>query len=196
MAQRPSTIDRLPAEVRDKIGQLRRDGRTLDEILDHLRQLDVGVSRSALGRHVKSLAEIGEQLRRSETMARFIVEKFGTDSDERVGRANMAILQGALLEILTEERIDEDGQPITLSAGEAKELSLSLQRLVSAQRMDAERQLKLKAEARAEALREVEGKVVEAGKQMGWSAETAREVRARIFGVRPDQVAAEVRAGP
>ncbi|WP_374569674.1 phage protein Gp27 family protein [Phenylobacterium sp.] len=192
MAGKPSSIDRLPQEVRDAIAALRRNGRTIDEILDHLQRLDVEVSRSALGRHVKSLAEIGESMRRAETMARFIVDKFGEDADERVGRANMRILQGALLEILTEDRVDEDGNPITLTAGEAKELSLSLQRLVSAQRMDAERQLRLKAEARAEAVREAAKAVDTLGKRLGWSADTAQTVRAQILGVRTDQVSANV----
>ncbi|HEY3696523.1 phage protein Gp27 family protein [Phenylobacterium sp.] len=154
----PSSIDRLPAEIRDQIAGLRRDGRTLDEILDHLRQLDAEVSRSALGRHVKSLAEIGESMRRAETMARFVVDRFGEDTDERVGRANMRLLQGALLEIITEERVDEEtGAPITLSAGEAKSISLALQRLVSAQRVDADRQLKLRDAFRKEASQKLDG---------------------------------------
>lgn len=181
-AKRPSSIDRLPEPVRDAIAVLRRQGRTVDEILDHLRALDVEVSRSALGRHVKSLAEIGESLRRSETMARFIVDKFGEESDERVGRANMRILQGALLEILTEARQGEDGETISLSAEEAKSISLSLQRLVSAQRMDADRQLRLEAAAREKAAAQV-GKL---GKELGWSAETARRVREEITGVKLD----------
>ncbi len=175
----PSSIDKLPSEIRDLIGRLRRDqGRSIDEILDHLRQLDIEVSRSALGRHVKSLAEIGESLRRSETMARFIVDKFGEDTDERVGRANMRILQGALLEILTEDRVDEDGTPITLSAKEAKELSLSLQRLVSAQRVDAERQLRMQKEFAQSAAAAAET----AAKAKGMSAETIDVIRKAILG--------------
>lgn len=177
---KPSSIDRLPETVREAIAGLRRQGRTIDEILDHLRSLDVEVSRSALGRHVKSLAEIGESLRRSETMAKFIVEKFGEETDDRVGRANMRILQGALLEILTEERIGEDGEPVTLSAEEAKSISLSLQRLVAAQRMDAERQLRMEAEF----ARRAAAKVDKLGKQLGWTADTATRVREQILGVK------------
>ena len=157
--QTPSSIDRLPDEVRDLIADLRRQGRTIDEIMEALRPLDVEVSRSALGRHVKSLAQIGEQLRRAETMAKFVVDKFGEETDERVGRANMRILQGALLEILTEDRLDNDGQPITLSAEEAKSISLSLQRLVSAQRVDADRQIKMRAEFAREAAQKLDGAV-------------------------------------
>ncbi|CAN5611362.1 hypothetical protein BH10PSE5_BH10PSE5_01360 [soil metagenome] len=175
---RPSSIDRLPDEVRDKIAGLRRQGRTVDEILDHLKALDVDVSRSALGRHVKSLADIGESLRRSETMAKFIVEKFGDDTDERVGRANMRILQGALLDILTEDRMGEDGETVTLTAEEAKSISLSLQRLVSAQRMDADRQLRMREEFAKTAAAAAE----KAMKAQGFSADTIELIRDAVLG--------------
>lgn len=177
-ANRPSSIDRLPEEVRGQIAQLRRNGRTIDEIMDHLRQLDLDVSRSALGRHVKSLAEIGESLRRSETMAKFIVDRFGEETDERVGRANMRILQGALLELLTEDRVDEDGQPVSLTPGEAKELSITLQRLVSAQRMDADRELRLRKEFAATAAAAAE----KAMTQKGMGADTIDFVRRAVLG--------------
>ena len=62
---RPSSISRLPPEIREAIGALRQDGRTIDEILAKLRELAPAaeVSRSALGRHVQVLDRIGEQLR-------------------------------------------------------------------------------------------------------------------------------------
>ncbi len=184
--RQPSSIDKLPPEIRDLIARLRQDqGRSIDEILDHLRQLDVEVSRSALGRHVKSMAEIGDSLRRAETMARFVVDKFGEDSDERVGRANMRILQGALLELLTEDRVDDEGAPVTLSAKEATQLSLSLQRLVSAQRMDAERQLRLRREAREEMAREAASVIdTVAKREGGLSADTVQAIKAEILGIR------------
>ena len=55
---RRSTIKRLPKAIQERIGELREAGRTIDEILAKLAELDVEVSRSALGRHVKAL-EIG-----------------------------------------------------------------------------------------------------------------------------------------
>lgn len=157
--KQPSSIDRLPEALREAIAQLRRDGRTVDEITDHVRQLGGDVSRSAVGRHVKSLAEVGESMRKSQAMAQFVVEKFGAANDDRVGRASIALLQGAIMEILVERPTDEDGAPVTISAAEAKELSLSIQRLISAQRMDAERQLQLERETRERVAREASQKL-------------------------------------
>jgi hypothetical protein len=55
---RPTTIDRLPLEVRMVIKQVRAAGGTIDEIAAKLRELGVDVSRSPLGRHVKKMGEI------------------------------------------------------------------------------------------------------------------------------------------
>jgi hypothetical protein len=178
---KPSSIDRLPEPVQEAIAGLRRQGRTIDEILEHLQALDVEVSRSALGRHVKSLAVIGDQMRRSETMAKFIAKEFGAEPDERVGRANMAILQGALLELLTAEREDEDGQPVGLSIGEAKELSLALQRLTSAQRVDADRQLAMRAEFAKSAATAAE----RVARTQGITGATVEMIKNAILGVGP-----------
>lgn len=142
----PSTIDRLPDEIQEQIAKLRREGRTITEIHDHLKQLDVPVSRSAIGRHVKSMAEIGEEMRESEAMARFLVHEFGEETDERIGRANLRMLQGSIMQLITKRPLDEDGQPVQLDAAEAKELSLALQRLFSAQRVNSERQLRERRE--------------------------------------------------
>jgi len=180
----PSTIDRLPEETQELIAKLRRNGRTISEIHDHLKGLDVEVSRSAIGRHVRTLAEIGEEMRRAGEMARFVVDEFGEETDERVGRANIAILQGAIMSLLTERDIDEEtGAPVRLDAAEAKSISLSLQRLISSQRIDAERQLKLRAEAKREAQEEAARAVDQVGKEQGLSQASVDAVKARILGL-------------
>lgn len=164
--RQPSSIDKLDPALQSAIGDLRRKGRTVTEIHEHLVQLGADVSRSAVGRRLKTMAEIGEEMRRSENTARFLVEEFGEETDERVARANMRILQGAILRLQTERPIDEaTGEMIEMDAGEAKSLSLVLQRLVSAQRMDADRVLKLRAEAKREA-------AVEAGRKLDDAAKT------------------------
>jgi hypothetical protein len=71
-----STVSRLPAEVRELIGRLRRDGRTIDEILAKLHELDVSISRSALARHTRKLDAIGAQLHHSRAIAEALVARF------------------------------------------------------------------------------------------------------------------------
>lgn len=54
---RPSTIDRMPKDIRDAITRLRFvEGRHLHEILDHLKAMGATPpSRTALGRHLKAM---------------------------------------------------------------------------------------------------------------------------------------------
>tara|TARA_B000000460_G_C21481316_1_gene377159 strand:- start:26 stop:271 length:246 start_codon:yes stop_codon:yes gene_type:complete len=73
----PSSIDRLLPSIQELIGRLRREGRTIDEIRAKLMELDVDVSRSALGRHVKSLADVQRRMRDSREIANALVNQFG-----------------------------------------------------------------------------------------------------------------------
>ena len=64
---RPSSIDTLDTAIQAEIGRLRMQGCTIDAIVQHLRTMHgvTTVSRSALGRHVKGLERVAEQIRRS-----------------------------------------------------------------------------------------------------------------------------------
>lgn len=66
---RHSSIRRLPPEIREIISDLRASGRTVDGILDKARELQVNVTRTALGHHVKQLDAISAELRRSRMVA-------------------------------------------------------------------------------------------------------------------------------
>lgn len=183
--RQPSSIDKLEPELKEVLADLRRKGVTVSKIHEALVALGGDVSRSAVGRYVKSMAEVAEEMRKAEGMARFLVEEFGEETDERIGRANMRIMQGGILQLLTERPVGEDGAPVQLDAGEAKELSLALQRLISAQRMDAERALKLKAEAKKEA-QEAAAKAVDkvAKTAGGMTRETIDAIKAEILGLK------------
>ena len=55
-------MKRLPEKVREEIGRLREKGRTLDEIIAHLKALGAEVSRSSLGRYLENVDTIAEQM--------------------------------------------------------------------------------------------------------------------------------------
>ena len=108
---RRSSIDRLPAAVRDKIGALRQEGRTIDEIMAKLDELNVDVSRSAVGRHCKRLESIQASIRQSRTIAEAIVKDYGDeDKENKVARANIEVLHSILFRMMG----SEDGEPVTL----------------------------------------------------------------------------------
>jgi hypothetical protein len=188
---RPSTIDRLPGQVRELIGKLRQDrGLTIDEILDHLRQLDVEVSRSALGRHVKGLAKMGERLRRSRAMAEGLARQLGDAPGDQVARVNIELLHSFIAEAFeaAEAQEDEAGQDIAAALRNPKGAALfaeAIERLTKASRHNQEFVEKIEARAAARAKQDAAKSAEAAGRERGLSAETIAAIKANILGVTP-----------
>lgn len=180
--ERPSSIDRLPEEIRAEVGRLRVQGRTIDEILAHLKTMDVEVSRSALGRHVKGLATMRERMRHSRDMATALVSQFGDAPDNRLARMNLELMHGVILQTITAAGEDEDGeaQPVTFCPEDARFLADALAKLAQAEKTNVDRTLKLKAEAAKEAAAAVD----RVAKKEGISQETADRIKASILGVK------------
>jgi len=173
---RPSSIDQLAPEIREEIGRLRDRGRTLDEILDHLRKLDVDVSRSALGRHVKKIEEIGAQLRESREVAEALVRQLGDTPDSGVARLNIELGHTLIMRLLA----GKDGGPVELGPEEVMFVTSAIQKLTSARKTDADLILKLQTEADRKAITAMEA----AGKKRGLSAADVASLKETFLGIR------------
>jgi DNA-binding transcriptional ArsR family regulator len=179
---RPSSIDRQPPEIRELIGKLRQDGRTIDEILEKLRELQSDVSRSALGRHVKQLDAIGEEIRRSRAAADAIVQRFGDAPESRTARLNIELMHSLLMKLL----VGEDGGVVKLEPQEAFFVSTSLQKLAQASKSDVDREVIIRKDLAARLdkdLAKVETEARAAGEQ-GLSAERIAQLRREFLGVK------------
>jgi len=175
MARRPSSIDRLPPQIRELIGRLREGGRTIDEILAKLRELDVTISRTALARHTKEIDAIADEIRRSRGVAEAIVEQFGDKPDDRVSRLNIELMHGLLMRVL----VGQDGQPVELDAKEAMFLSTALDKLAGAAKKGVESTLKIRQQAAKDAAAEV----AKVAKAEGLSRDTIEKFRRHILGI-------------
>lgn len=191
---RPSSIDRLPAEIRDAIGRLREEGHTIDEILEHLAKLQVDVSRSALGRHVKGLEKVGERLRRSRAIAEAFVRRLGEGGEDKAARLNIDLMQATILDLLmkaaeAEDSGEEDGEDGAKGGGVdamgAMLVSKALDHLATAKRKDADFVIQVEKRAEAKALRDAAAAAEKVGREQGISATTIATIKAQIFGVRP-----------
>lgn len=182
MTRRASTIDRLPPEIRETIGTLLKQSRTLDEILAKLRELDVvNVSRSALGRHAKSFAEVAERMRVSKEIALAMTDKFGDQPDDKLAQMNLEILHSLVLETLMAAAgsKDEDGEALTLEPKQVKDLADALRSMNTAAKTNADRMLKMRAEFAKEAAAKVETGM----KARGMSADTIEAIKHLVLGV-------------
>lgn len=182
--QQASSIDKLDPEIRELIGKLRIDhGWTIDEILEKLRALGNGaekVSRSALGRHVRDLADVAGQMRQTQIYAEALAKEVGGEDESKMLSLNAQLLQANMFRLLLAE---QDGEPVQLDPKDAKAISETLRNLAQTRRTEidviekAERRAAEKARIAAAAAAE------DVGKRAGVSAETLAEINRRIMGV-------------
>jgi hypothetical protein len=195
---RPSSIDELPEEIRAEIGRLRTQGATIDRIVEHLRglvgsALDEAPSRSAIGRHVKKMAFIGEKLRRSREVAEALVRELGDQPASKAAQLNIELLHGAVFDLFNRadpasgdlELVDGDGRAALAGNPEGiMMLAKSLDHLTRASKSDVEFVAKVEARAAEKAKREAVAAVEAISKAEGISGKTMAAIKAGIFGVR------------
>lgn len=173
---RPSKIDRLPQEVRDLIAELRGQGRTLDEILDKLRELAVDVSRSGLHRHIQDIEKLSEQIQSSRAIAEALIKRHGEAPESRTARLNIELLHSIIMRTYA----SGDGGPIQLTPKETQCLADALHRLARASRDDLETTIRLRREVVDQAAKAAE----KAARAKGLSAETVDAIKAEILGIK------------
>lgn len=189
MARR-SSILRLPPEIRTSIGALWEEGHTLDQILEHLGKLrvDVEISRSALGRHTKHLAKMGERLGRSRIMAEGLARELGEKSGEQVARLNIELLHSFVNDMLAEADEDTDeGRELTKVLRNPKGAAAAaeaIERLTKASRHNQEFVEKIEKRATEKAHREAAQRVEKEGKAQGLTKDTVAKIKASVFGVK------------
>ena len=178
---RPSSVDRLPDEVKAEIGRLRGNGHTIDEILAALRELDgVEVSRSALGRHIKGMEAIGRKLRQSRDVAEAMVRQLGDAPASKTAQLNIQLVHSALLDFMMPGEADAPAAEVDADA--LMKLAKALDHLTRSSKTDAEfvKQVELRAEARAQ--KAAADTAVVVARQQGLSADTIAAIRAGILG--------------
>lgn len=185
---RPSRIDRMDPEIREIIGRLRQHGKTIDEILDHLRTMEIDVSRSALGRHVQSMEKVGERMRRSRAIADALARQIGDTSESKLTSLNIELLHGFVFDFLASAEDDSAegaGAKAMLREPMAMKLfSEAVERLTKASRHNADFVDQVEKRAAARAKTEAAKAVDAIAKEKGISADTLAAIKAGIFGVK------------
>jgi ABC-type transporter Mla subunit MlaD len=178
-----STIKRLPPEVRERIGVLLEQGRTLDEILDALAGLDVQVSRSALHRYKQHIDKVGERIRRSRDMAEALVQRFGDEPESKVARMNIQFLHAAITDVISSaEATDEEGNIVPLDPRSAMELAKALDHLGKASKADADLISRIREEATKAANKQAASTVSEVGRKAGVSGTVIDQMMQAVLG--------------
>lgn len=142
---RRSRVKELPPEILERVNGALRAGKTLDEIVEALDALGVedAPSRSALGRYKQEIDQVGERLRRSREISNAFVEKLGAVPEGKQGRLIMELMQTVVFDLLINQ--DEGGQG-DFNPQEIMFLAKSIKDLASAEKLSADRELKIRKE--------------------------------------------------
>lgn len=174
----PRSSIEMDPRVKEAADEAIRRGRTVDEVLEALLALGADVSRSAVGRYTKKARGAMERYREAQEVAKVWVEKFGADPDGDVSQLLPHMLRAVAfnqISIMGDETPGTDDGPTSrdtaLLAGAIKDLA-------SAEKITAERILKVRKETAAKAADEAV-KVAKAG---GMNADTIARLRAAVIG--------------
>lgn len=176
---RPSSVKRLPKEVRELIGSLREGGRTIDEIMEKLAELEVDVSRSAIGRHVKNLDEVLEQVRDSRIIAEAVVKNFGDEGEDKTVSANIQMMHGLIMKMMAASAGGEGA----FDAKDAMFMSRAIGDLSKAAKTATDREIAIRKRVEKEVQDRAEKAMKKVEKEKGLTPETANFLRKEIFGV-------------
>jgi hypothetical protein len=131
---RPSSIDKLDIEVRELIGKLRMDhGWTIDEIRQRLLDMGQSVSRSALGRHVRTLEDISAEMREAQAMATALAREVGDADQSRMLDVNAQLLQANMFKLMLSAK---DGETVQLGPKDSKDFADALRSIALTRKTD------------------------------------------------------------
>lgn len=179
---RRSTIAVLDEAIVTEVNRLIRKGHTINEILVTLEGMGAEVSKSAMGRYVKSERESMRQFAKAQGMARVWVEQFGAEPDGDVARLLPQMLEAVAhrtLDYMTESEEVKSPEEVRVMARALKDLS-------GAKRGNIDIELKMRevrAEERRALLAEQELKLQDVAKAQGMDDAQVDFWRRKFLGI-------------
>jgi len=184
----PSTIDRLPPEIKLQLQQLLQDPRVtqleatarINAILEEEGH-EERLTKSSVGRAAQRWSKIGDRLRQSREVGEMFIAKVGAAPQGQTGLMINEILRTLAYE-LSEKLLDadlEDAANLPAIIDQVKALALAVQRLEQSATINVKRE----GEIRKLALQQAADVVEKAAIQKGMNAEEASFWRQQVLGV-------------
>ena len=192
---RPSTVNRLPENVREALhGWLNDPAITQEEatrrtnaLLAEVAPEHPRVSYQAVNRYDLKFREVTRRLRESREVASRMIAELGSTPGGEMGRLLTEMVRTVsfrITAVIQETDLDEDAIPGLLK--QLKDLSLITQRVESAGKMNEQREREVRELARRAATEEAASVAGRTAKSNGISAETAEAIKREILGIPGD----------
>jgi hypothetical protein len=179
---RRSTITQLDEPLQAEVNRLVRSGWTIDDIKAQLATLGAEVSRSAMGRYVKTARESMERYRDAQEVSKVWLEKLESEKNGDVARLLPQMLSGIAFATLDSMGAsDDNAKPMDLML-----LAKALKDLSGTTKVNLDTELllrKARAQAAQEALDAAAKNVGEAARAQGMSETEADFWMKKVLGV-------------
>lgn len=176
----PSSIDRLPPEIKAELEALFARGRTLDEIVQHLRALvgEDAPSRSAVHRYKARWADLRERMIQGREMAQAFAAELGSDGQTDADQLAIELVSNLASRALA----DQVAGDAEVDALELSRLARTVRQMVLARGnlVETERAIRTDLRERADAaLRAVERETDAGSDPMA----LMRRIRQDVYGI-------------
>ena len=189
---RPSTVNRLPENVREALhGWLNDPAITQQEATERTNALlaEVApqhpqVSYHAVNRYDQKFRGVTRRLRESREVASRMVAELGSSPGGEMGRLLTEMVRTVsfrITAVIQETDLGEDAIPRLLK--QLKDLSLISQRVEAAGKMNEQREREVRELTRREAKEEAAKVAERTARRKGLSAETAKQIKRKILGI-------------
>lgn len=180
-----SSIDRLPPELREKLIELLQNPAVTQKEVVELINGEAGetvVSKSSVNRYKLRMDKFAAKNRQAREVADAYLEKYGADNRNKLGKVTNEYIRLMAFDLITdiEDLRDTENEikPDDLSDIIYK-VSRAIKELEQAEKLNAQREAKIKEEVQKETAEKVETVC----KQKGVTAETKEAILAEIFSI-------------
>lgn len=177
----PSSVDKLDKEIRELIGQLRIDkGWTIDEIKQQLEKMGQGhISRSALGRHVRQIADVASEMKEVKVYADALAKEAGDSDLAKLADLNAQMLQTNMFKLMLAAK---DGEGIQLSPKDSKDFADALRSIALTRKTELDVIEKAEERSAKKATKEAAENATKAARAKGLSQDTVDAIRMAVLG--------------
>lgn len=176
---RPKKVDRLEPGIKRALADLREAGRTIDEIVTHLKSLGVEhVSRSAVGRWTQDLDAVAADMRASREFGNALASRLGDASDSTIGRLNIEMCQSAIFKL---QRMAQSADAV-LEPRDAAFLTKAIKDLIGAEKMVIDLRSAVRKELQADMKLAMDKALDDAAGEADKGAALAR-IRRDVYGI-------------
>ena len=174
-----SSIDMLPPRLRDAVQGALKDGLTIDQIVDMLRDEGADVSRSAVGRYTLNYREMAARQRDLSSVASSFASEFG-DADN----PQQKLLIQMFTSVMTQAVLPmASGEGAEIGAQDLHFFARSIKDVVSAAKIDTDREAKIRDEERKKARLEAASAAETAARGAGATPETIAAIKRELLGL-------------